>query len=196
MSTNAIRNAIVEAMETVGAIGKVHPFERYTADQKKLAEIYQESGRVNGWYVSRGAMREVEDSGDTNMEITDWKIVGYLSLLDGEQSELAFDLLIDQLRAVFRNDETLSGAVWQLGDPDRDDETGLQIERLGPVLFCGVLCHEARLRLTTLSKVGVGAEAVSDLNLVNVKWDWADPSTQQGPDGKTDAEDNIQTGGA
>lgn len=196
MTTTEIRTAIVDAMEAIAGIGIVHPFERFAKDQKKLAQMYMVGDRINGWFVSRLGVREVEDTADTNFEIADWRIKGYASFLDDEASELAFDLKIDQLRAAFRNDETLGGSLWQIGDNDRDSEIGLQVESMRPVMFCGVLCHEATLRLTTVARVPVGVAVVNDLDLVDVKWDFAEPSMAAGPDGQTDAEDTINLGGS
>ncbi|MFN3883269.1 MAG: hypothetical protein ACK4Q4_00745 [Rhodocyclaceae bacterium] len=196
MSTTVIRNAIVAAMQGIAGIGQVHPFERFVKDQKKLLQHYMVGDKVSGWYVSRGSIREVQDSGDTNFEIMDWRIVGYRSFLDEAASELEFDLMIDSMRAKFRNDETLGGVLWQIGDDDRNNEIGLQVERLGPAMFCGVLCHEARLRLSTVSRISVGDAVINDLDLVNVKYDFAEPSTTAGPDGQVDAENNINLGGA
>lgn len=193
-STTQIRNAIVAALQDVEGIGRVHAFERYAKDTGKLAQLYMVGRELHGWYVRRVALREVEWSSDENREVATWRIVGFMALKDEDASELAFDLIIDRIRAAFRNDESLGGLVEQLGDPDGGQgrgESAVQIEGSGPVMFCGVLCHQARLLLTTVAQRPIGEPVVDDLALVHVAWDFAEPSTAQSPDGQIDAETVI-----
>lgn len=147
-----IRAAIVATMATVPNLGKVQAFERYTAQQGAFRQLYTvESGEVRGWHLRRRWTRETSPALGRWHVWTGWEIRGFLSLRDEAESELAFDGLIEQLRNVFRGNDTLGGAVLGLtgAGPRGNEVKGLQLEESGPVMFAGVLCHAARLSLIT-----------------------------------------------
>jgi hypothetical protein len=77
-----------------------------------------------------------------------WRISGFLSLDDANQSEIVFDNLVEAVCDAFRADETLGGLI--AGTVmDNPNVAGIQVEDSGPVMFAGVLCHSARLVLYT-----------------------------------------------
>ena len=140
------RNAIVAKMQAVPNIGQVQSYERYAKREADFRTFYEDSGKVLGWVVRR--LKIVEKSpamGRWDVRIT-WRVAGYMSLDDSAASELAFDELVETLRTAFRDDPTLGGAVDTTIVPER---AGLEVEDAGPVMFAGVLCHSARLGLTT-----------------------------------------------
>ena len=96
--------------------------------------------------VRRVAIREVSHALGASIEDIDWQITGYRQVLDAEASELAFDALIDSLRAAFQADESLGGTV---ATTVVEDRLGLQLDESGLFLFTGVVCHTAQLSLTT-----------------------------------------------
>lgn len=168
-----IRDAIVAKLQTVAGIGVVHGFERYAEQVPKFKELYVQAGKVNGWLVRRASWRRAPFSNERRMVITRWQIRGYSSLLDGDQSELAFDLVLDRIADAFDADETLGDLLYA---SDADNLAGIQLEDSGPVMFAGVLCHSARLALTTIHLVEIGTEYGSDggtgeLRQVNTGWD-------------------------
>lgn len=149
--TASIRTAIVARLNTVPGIGRVHAYERYANQLGDLAALYAwDAGggqkQLRGWFVRRVGIRESHPSESLFREDIAWQIRGYMALSDAAESELAFDGLIDAIRAAFRTDDTLGGAVdtcWI------NEEVGIQMEDAGPVLFANVLCHSARLILKT-----------------------------------------------
>jgi hypothetical protein len=148
-AAEAIREAIAARLEAVPDIGIVHRYERYANQAGALAKHYQWQNQLRGWFVRRVAVAETPTSqlGGTRIEDTTWMIRGYMALSDEAQSELVFDGLIEALRDAFRDDDTLGGTVascWVRNGP-----AGVQMDDAGPVLFGGVLCHSARLRLVT-----------------------------------------------
>lgn len=149
---DATRAAIVAKLQAL-AIGVVHDHEPYVADLAGLKALYQDpdGGRLNGWYVRRVATRELASAIGRFVEIVSWQIRGYRALAEAEASELAFDAQIEAIRDAFRHDETLGGAVHDTAEGDVGGAAGIQLEESGPVLFAGVLCHAARLRLTTMN---------------------------------------------
>jgi hypothetical protein len=144
-----VRAAIVAKLQAVPGVGVVHPYERYVEKPGKFLELFTVDGRVAGWIVRRVAEREMADSSAFNRVETDWELRGYASLLDAEQSELSFDSTVDRVRDAFRSDQSLGGVVTGLS---ASAAVGLQLADSGPVMFAGVLCHSARLTLTTISR--------------------------------------------
>lgn len=141
-----IRTAIVTRLEAVAGIGVVQPYERYAKDLARLRELYVYQSQVRGWFVRRAGWRETAQAGELRTVDTRWQIRGYLSLDDDGASELAFDALVHLIHEAFRADDTLGGIVDSLWT---DQAAGVQGDDLGPVMFAGVLCHGARLSLTT-----------------------------------------------
>jgi hypothetical protein len=146
MSTTAdIREAIAQSLETIPDIGVVHRYERYANQQGAIAQLYQWGNQLRGWHIRRVALteRQPDEAPDVT---TEWEIRGYMALADAGASELAFDDLIDAIRAKFRADLTIGGTV---ATTQAEGITGIQLRDSGPVLFGGMLCHKAVLRLVT-----------------------------------------------
>ncbi len=148
-----VRAAIKAKIETVAGVGLVHDRERYAKDQSALAALYktaaQTGNRLYGWFISRVATRERFIDLARWVADVDWKIHGYMSLDDADATEKKLDVQIELMRDKFRDDDSLGGAVFSLIDEHQENKVGLQVEEIGPVLFAGVLCHRARLSLTT-----------------------------------------------
>ena len=138
-----IRNAIVACLASVPGIGPVHSFERFAADDKRFRTLYAQGSAVLGWHVRRVGRRE---QCDMNLVDTDWEIRGFAGMNDADESELAFDALLDAVFAAWRADPTLGGVVFY----PKDDEVMVpSLVDSGPVMFAGVLCHAARLKIST-----------------------------------------------
>lgn len=140
-----IRAAIAATLRAVPNIGVVHDHEPYLKTEAKLRELYVEGGLLLGWHFRRVATREVSPAIGRAIERHAWQIRGFMAFNDAGTSEVAFDDLIEAIRDAFRADETLGGAASTIDD----EAAGIQVEDSGPVMFCGVLCHSARLALTT-----------------------------------------------
>jgi hypothetical protein len=48
-----IRNWIVAQLNAVSNVGRVHPYQRYAAREKPLADLYSDNGQLRGWFVHR-----------------------------------------------------------------------------------------------------------------------------------------------
>jgi hypothetical protein len=184
MSVAAIRSAITARINTVPAVGLVHDYERYTKRNNDFAAFYQQDRKLLGWFVRRLSTREVVVDSVTTRLITRWQINGFMGLEDDQASEKAFDDLVEAVRAAFRDDETLGGCVETTrGQPG--EEAGLQLDELGPVMFAGVLCHKARLSLTTWSLLDPELANLDDFLTGGITWDFP------APDGEVEASDII-----
>jgi len=145
--SSAIRDAIVAKLASIEGIGKVNAYQRYADEMRDLEAMYVTDGVLLGWFVSRGQIREWQE-GQKHMEATTWRITGFRAIVDAIQSELLFDALIDRMRLDFRDDITLG--LTNLTTIHKD-QTGLQLDDSGPVMFAGVLCHCAKLSLVTVT---------------------------------------------
>lgn len=170
MSLNSVRSAIVAKIETVPNVGVVHGFQRYTKSTRDLKEFYAYQGGVRGWYVSRTRTAETVDTCTSNKEAVTWSIVGYMSFNDEQQSEIAFDTLIEAIRAAFRTTETLGGVVDGI---DYQGRAGLQLDAQEPVMFAGVLCHMAQGTLTTTGAVDITTTPEDVFAHMHADWDVA-----------------------
>lgn len=151
MSEHAtIRAAIVAKLKTVAGIGQVYDYERYGKTDKDFREIYAARDRVLGWHVRRVARREAPVF---NEVMTDWEIRGFMGLEDAAASELDFDTLVDAICDAWRADPTLGRAVLY---PHDNARVVPELADSGPALFAGVLCHSARLKLTTRHVIDAG----------------------------------------
>lgn len=155
MSVPAIRAAIVARMNTVANIGAVFDYQRYEPRVDALASMYRVTiggqaggqAQIRGWFVSRVSTEEQSPAVGRWQTLHTWRIRGYMSLDDATASEKTFDGLIEALRDAFRADDTLGGVVASTVVPG--GEAGLQLTEQAPVIFAGVLCHSADLRLVT-----------------------------------------------
>ena len=155
MSTpDQIRAAIVARIASVPDAGIVHDRERYLRAEERFRRLYvttlaDGSEQLRGWWVRRESVRETQPSIGRRLDVTSWHVQGFLALSDEAATETTFDDLIEQIRDAFRADLSLGGLVDAGGMGSEPD--GLQLLDVGPVTFCGVLCHSATLSLTTHS---------------------------------------------
>lgn len=151
MSNHAqIRAAIVAMLSAVPDIGQVHDYERYGKNESAFRQLYAYNGGIRGWHVRRKSIWQTQPFIGRWTITQEWEIRGQMSIADADASEKTFDGLIDLAQEAFRTDPTIGGAVATtvLGEAS-DDPASLQLEDSGPVMFCGVLCHGARLSLFT-----------------------------------------------
>ena len=153
MSLSALRSALVTRLASVTDIGLVHERERFAANEAafRALYLYTPAGgtpHVRGWWVRRVATAATSVSSARALDVHSWEVRGFMAFDDAAASEIAFDALIESMRAAVAADPTLGGVA----DPGPLDEPeGLQLVEAGPVRFAGVLCHSAVLTLKTWS---------------------------------------------
>jgi hypothetical protein len=151
MNAATIRAAIHRHLLAVPAIGKVHLFERYAKKQDDFRKLYVSDDKtLLGWHIRRlnFTRRVLTDLAED--VVTHWEIRGFMALEDDQQSELAFDDLIDAITVHFTR-PLLDEAAKALNGVDLTvgEDSGLQLTDQQPVLLGGILCHQARLSLRT-----------------------------------------------
>ena len=153
---DTLRAAIVQTMNAVPQIGRVHDRERSLADEAALRALYLYDlpgggQQLRGWWLRRTASAERSINVDRTLSIDSWALHGHLALDDAAGSELSFDALIEGLRDAVRTDPTLGGVCVTGPVKDEDTTDGIQVGDTGLVTFCGVRCHGAVLQLRTWS---------------------------------------------
>lgn len=144
-----IRAAIVLKLASVSDMGNLHGYERYAKSENDFRKLYQKDGAgdqpILGWFVRRLRFSQQQEN-SRNLITSTWRIQGFMSLNDANQTEIQFDNLIENITAAFNADANLGGAVQRIGN---DEFAGIQLDESTPVMFTGVLCHGARLTLIT-----------------------------------------------
>lgn len=149
-----VRSAIVALMQSVAGMGTVHDRERFADKRSALAAMYVNSAqtgqRLYGWFVSRFRTREFYIDINRWVADVDWRLVGYMSLDDGDSTELKLNAQVELVRDKFRDSDDLGlGASVTQILPERGNERGVQVEDIDHVMFADVLCHRARCRVAT-----------------------------------------------
>ncbi|MDP3329417.1 hypothetical protein [Parvibaculum sp.] len=170
-----IREAIAARLETVPAIGRVHRFERYAMNEGPFRTFYAwESGgttHIRGWYVRRIGFRRRPHLNSTVLVTTEWRIAGFLAVVDEAESEIVMDALVDAATAAFALDLTLGGLL----NPEPAQagaERGLQLLESRPYMLANVLCHGVQLGLTTEhNEREYDESALADLVTIHANWE-------------------------
>lgn len=151
-----VRAAVAQALLAVPQIGHVHQYERYIREEAKFRALYLytlpgNEQQLRGWWLRRSATEERSVNIARTVNVDTWTVRGYMAMADVAGSELVFDELIESFRDVVRADPTFGGICAQGPLADGDGLDGVQVTDVGPVTFCGVLCHSAVLQLRTWS---------------------------------------------
>lgn len=147
MATRAqIGEAIVAVLQGVAGIGLVYDRQRYSKSSKILVEFYVQSGVLNGGFVSRPSFKKASPEGHTVIKYNSWEIDLFRAFQESGESELAFDAMIDAIDDAFDDNQTLDGVVDGIFG---EEQVGIRLVKSQPAMFAGVLCHYAKLSLTT-----------------------------------------------
>lgn len=145
-----IRAALAAKVSGIADIGVVHDYERYADTDAKFQELYtsQIGGKkqLRGWYLRRMSTEETSAAMGDYENAHGWILRGFMAIDDAHASEKVFDGLVESVRDAFRADQTLGGLIASIFSPQG---VGPRLDESVPVLFGRVLCHSARIQLTT-----------------------------------------------
>lgn len=136
----------------VGVNVPVHEYERFKKNSGEFATIYKNSAtnRLHGYNFYREATREEDIDVGTVRRLHIWRWNGLMAIDDADNSQKLLQDEVELVAAAFRLDRRLGGVVLDLKDMDQErGPSGLQVERVEPVMFAGVLCFKATGRLLT-----------------------------------------------
>lgn len=148
------RAAVVATLETVPDIGRVHAYERFATAQAQLKELYYSNihAQLRGWFVRRVRLNHTGVVKPRYIEVEQFQIRGFMAWDDANASETVMSGLIDSVIETFRLNPTLGGAITKQGALSAGADQGVRLDDFGPVMLGGVLCHGARMSLTTYTE--------------------------------------------
>lgn len=140
MSLATIRTQVKTILEGVSGIGLVHEYVRWATTWEKFLEFFKtSSNKINGATITRVQTPETCESSDHNSRRHSFLIRMYYGLKDDDESEITFQLLVENTCAAFRAKRTLNSTAEDSGPP--------QVEILELRMFGTVLCHYAEISL-------------------------------------------------
>lgn len=141
MSEASIRQQIYTILKTVPNVGKVYDYERWAVDWGKFIELFKDSsGKILGWEICRTGVTGNNISTVEEEDLHQYVIKGYMAVQDADQTEKKFNLKIEEIRAAFRRNFSLSGTCELVTPPSA--------EVIDTRTFGSVLCHYCELKLT------------------------------------------------
>ena len=174
-ATEAVRAWIVRTLAGVEGFGRVHAHERGAARPAELAALYlpRGGGALAGGFVRRAARADSRVGGARLWRVASlWHVRAFRAFADADDaaaSERLFDAALDGAAAAFRGAIRAAerdGLLLRARPPARASASdrppapsgaaadrapdGLRLDDSGPETFAGVLCHAARLSLTTI----------------------------------------------
>lgn len=150
MGLPEIMTQVASIMDGVAAVGTVHPYLRWTADDKGFKSAFVVAGKINACMITRTRTLERWLSNIQFERVYEFKIVLVYGLDDSAGSETYFQQsIIEAACAAFRAKPTLNG-VCETTAPEFGSlagRAGLQVEAVEPRMFAGKLCHYAECAL-------------------------------------------------
>lgn len=162
MSDSTLRAQIKNILSGITGVGKVHDYERFTADTAKFLSFFKDgiSGKIFGWEITREGVKHERITQKIKATHT-FVIKGYYGLQDAVGTEKLFNAVIDLIGQAFINTQI----------PGSQGHSLPQVSNVGARTFGGVLCHYAEIRLDVSEIVEVTPEAgMTDLLRVGLKY--------------------------
>lgn len=177
MSDSTLRAQLKNILSGITGVGKVHDYERFTADPAKFLLLFKDetSGKIFGWEITREGVKH-ERITQKIKATHSFVIKGYYGLKDDAATEKTFNAIVDLIGQAFIDTKI----------PGSQGHSLPQVSNIGARSFGGVLCHYAELRLGVSEIVEATPEAgMSDLLRIGLSY-----YLKPGDDVK-DAEDQV-----
>lgn len=166
-----IGDAISSEVSAVAGAGRVHAYQRWSADLGKYLDLFRWEagggvGQIRGWALTRERAREEAASlgagapggfvpAGLHRRVHTFLLFGIMGAHDASGSELAFQDVVEEICDRFRRHEALrlldaSGAprvrsLERLQPP--------QVDVIEMRTFGGVLCHYAEIRIQAIERI-------------------------------------------
>ncbi|WP_010604012.1 hypothetical protein [Pseudoalteromonas maricaloris] len=141
---NQVRTAILNVLNNAN-VGTFYKKERFSKNTQELKTMYAQGDAISGGYIRLKRRKRQNPYAPRTTVAYTFDVVFLKSFVDDEDSQEHFENAIESLDDAFAGDPLLNDLV---DDLDEGDDTGLILDDHSPVMFCGVLCHQARMRLT------------------------------------------------
>jgi hypothetical protein len=157
MSYPLIREQTAAILGAVDGMGIVHQYQRMAATWEEFLKCFKHSdGKINGCVITRTS-RVSRQITLGQKEVAHVMVLRfYMGLNDTEETETAFQALIDAAVDMFDDYETLNDTCLTT-HPDwgpMSGAVGLQADIVDNRVFGNVLCHFAECRLCALELKG------------------------------------------
>jgi hypothetical protein len=142
---------IATMLGEVSGIGQVHARKRMSHDWTTFLSHFKVSAEAKllGWTVSRRASQERRLVNEANVRIHTFVIRGIQALNDVDNSEDAFQDLVEAICDHFRETHTLNGTC-ELAEP-------IQVSVVEDKVFGSVLCHYTELTIDAMEYLEGGS---------------------------------------
>jgi len=143
-----ITGDIKAKLEEISGIGMVYDYERQVVDLGAFIGLFKSpTGKILGWEITRA---QVTEKWLTAKYYACNRMVvrGYMGLQDASQSSVAFQQLVNAVRAKFRNAQPADpGATWNYQDGDNPSNSPVQVPVINDRMFGVVLCHYVEIHI-------------------------------------------------
>ena len=154
MALADIREQIKTIISATEGVGRVHDYDRWAADWKKMLELFKHTDaegneKINGWVFTRTKTPERWLTNIKYLRVYEWLIRGVYGLQDDQATELIYQNIIENICGSFRTNNTLNGTCETIA-PEFGSFNGLagvQVQLVEVRMFAGVLCHYCELGL-------------------------------------------------
>ncbi len=160
MSLEAIRQQIRVIASGVPGVGRIHDYERFSAEYSKFLELFKVDGRINGFMFFR--IQRIERflaAGESEIAHV-FRFRRLCGLEDAEATGIAFDDHVEDLCSAFNLRDDLNESCDTI-NPDWGPMQGMrgpQIETIDIRKFGSVLCHFAEGRLCAVETLDIEEE--------------------------------------
>lgn len=134
--------AVKATMLTVTNIGNVYDYVRWYKDWPAMLSLFKvtsPSTQIRFWDISRVSTSETNKVSKENDRSYTFRIRGFMSLDDSDETEKTFQLLLEEVCTKFRNKPTFGSTVVNVQP--------VQINNVSHAMVGDVLCHMAECTL-------------------------------------------------
>jgi len=143
MSYTTIVEALQDTIEAVSGTANVYEYMRYSSDIETRTSLFIDNGVLHTWMLTRTAAPSTDTLGEIFTRSHAFELHSYYQIDDSTTSEKTHQQLCDSvMNALNTNDEVVAGTAYLTGTAQL-----LEYPSEGR-MFCGVLCHFARIGLT------------------------------------------------
>lgn len=142
MSYTTIVEALQDTIEAVSGTANVYEYLRYASDTETRNDLFIDNSILHTWMLTRTAAPSTDTLGEIFTRSHSFEVHSYYQIDDSATSEKTHQQLCDDVMdALNTNNEVVAGAAYLTGTAQL-----LEYPSEGR-MFCGVLCHFARIGL-------------------------------------------------
>jgi hypothetical protein len=133
--------AVTSRLVAVPAARNVYSYAREAKEQKKFLDLFKDqvAGNIHAWMVTRQATATRDEGTGTYRRIHEIAIMGYYSVNDAQNSEGAFQSIVEDVCAAF------DPLALRQYDGAYDWSQPIQVEGPTVLMYGQYLCHAVKL---------------------------------------------------